>query len=243
MGFSKFLFGTAGDAYSDAANRQNQYNTQYQTAVGNALSPYQQLTDVNQTRGLQQQFVNGLSNLNTDQYKVNAPQYNTSSVTDSDVQSLIDPNVAYQKQSAQKALESTSAGKGGLFSSGLGKSVATSDEQLSAQAYSNAYDKALAEKNRQNTIAQQQFGTNTNAGTYNLGMDTTGINAVGNAYQTMMEPMGVYSQGMMDLAGTQYGAQTGLSQQGMQNQAADTGYFGDLLNLGVTGAKSALLGA
>ena len=243
MGFSEFLFGTAGDAYSDAANRQNTYNTQYQSAVGNALAPYQQLSNVDQTQALQQQYVNGLSNLNTNQYKVNAPTYDTSSVTDTDVQSLIDPNVAYQKQSARKALESTSAGKGGLFSSGLGKSVATSDEQLSAQAYSNAYDKALAEKNRQNTITQQQFGTDTGAGTYNLGLDTTGVNAAGQAYTTMMEPLGVYSQGMMDLSGTQYGAQTGLSQQGMQSQAADTGYFGNLLNLGITGAKSALLGA
>ena len=230
--FSNWLFGTADTAGSDAAKRQQGYNQQYQSAVTSALQPYQALSDVDQTKDLQQQYIQGLSGLNTDQYKVSAPTYDTSSVSDTDVQSLIDPNVKYQKQSAREALESSAAGKGGLFSSGLGKSVATSDEELSAKAYNDAYNKALAEKNRQNTIAQQQFGTNTAAGTYNLGMDTTGINATGTAYNTMMEPLGTYSQGLMDMAGTQYGADTGLSQQQMQIQGQDTGMFNKLLGAG-----------
>lgn len=237
-GFTDWLFGTADTAYSDAAKRQQQYNQQYQGAVTQALQPYQELSNVGQTKDLQQQYVQGLSGLDTDQYKVSAPTYDTSSVSDTDVQALIDPNVEYQKKSARESLESSAAGKGGLFSSGLGKSVATSDEQLSAQAYNDAYNKALAEKNRQNTIKQQQFGTNTSAGTYNLGLDTTGINAAGQAYQTMMEPLGTYSQGLMDMAGTQYGAQTGLSQQGMQMQGADTGMFNTLLGAGANFAGS-----
>ena len=237
-GFSDWLWGTSDTAYSDAAKRQQQYNQQYQGAVTQALQPYQELSNVGQTKDLQQQYVQGLSGLNTDQYKVSAPTYDTSSVSDTDVQALIDPNVEYLKKSARESLESSVAGKGGLFSSGLGKSVATSDEQLSAQAYNDAYNKALAEKNRQNTIKQQQFGTNTSAGTYNLGLDTTGINAAGQAYQTMMEPLGTYSQGLMDMAGTQYGAQTGLSQQGMQMQGADTGMFNTLLGAGANFAGS-----
>lgn len=237
-GFTDFLFGTASNAGSDAAKRQNTYNQQYQSAVTSALSPYQQLSNVGQTQDLQQKYVQGLSGLNTDQYKVNAPTYDTTSVSDAEVQSLIDPNVEYQKQSAREALESSGAGRGGLFSSGLGKSVATSDEQLSAQAYDNAYNKALSEKNRQNAIKQQQFGTNSSAGTYNLGMDTTGINATGTAYNTMMEPLGTFSQGLMDMAGTQYGANTGLSQQQLQLQGQDIGMFNKLLGAGVDFAGS-----
>lgn len=231
-GFSDWLFGTADTAYDDAKKRQQGYNETYQGTVKQALQPYEQLMDAGKTKQLQNDYVGGLSNLDTTQYKVGAPTYDTSSVSDADVQALIDPNVAYQKESARRALESSAAGKGGLFSSGLGKQVATSDEQLSAQAYQSAYDKALAEKNRQNTIKQQQFGTDTTAGTYNLGMDTTGLNAKGTGYQTMMEPMGVYAQGMMDMAGTQYGADTGMSQQGMQVQGADTGMFGKILGAG-----------
>lgn len=231
-GFTDFMFGTADTAYKDAKKRQQGYNETYQGTVKQALQPYEQLMDVDKTKQLQNDYVGGLEGLDTQQYKVGAPTYDTSSVSDADVQGLIDPNVAFQKESARKTLESSAAGRGGLFSSGLGKSVATSDEQLSAQAYQSAYEKALAEKNRQNTIKQQQFGTDTTAGTYNLGMDTTGINAKGTGYQTMMEPMGVYAQGMMDMAGTQYGADTGVSQQGMQMQGADTGMFNKLLSAG-----------
>lgn len=230
--FTNWLFGTADTAGSDAAKRQKGYNATYQGKISEALQPYETLSDVNQTKDLQQQYVQGLSGLNTDQYKVSAPTYDTSSVSDTDVQSLIDPNVKYQKQSAREALESSAAGKGGLFSSGLGKSVATSDEELSAKAYNDAYNKALAEKNRQNTIAQQQFGTNTAAGTYNLGMDTTGINAAGTAYNSMLQPLETVTQGKMDAAGTQYGADTGLSQQQMQLQGQDTGMFNTLLASG-----------
>ena len=227
-GFSDWMFGTADTAYEDAKKRQQGYNETYQETVKQALQPYNTLTDVDKTKKLQDDYVGGLSGMDTQQYKVGAPTYDTSSVSDADVRELIDPNVAYLKESSRRALESSVAGKGGLFSSGLGKQVATSDEQLSAQAYQSAYEKELAEKNRQNTIKQQQFGTDTTAGTYNLGMDTTGINAKGQALTTMMEPIGVYAQNMMDMAGTQYGADTGMSQQGMQMQGADTGMFGKI---------------
>ena len=231
-GFSDWMFGTADTAYEDAKKRQQGYNETYQRTVKQALQPYETLTDVDKTKKLQDDYVGGLENLDTQQYEVGAPTYDTSSVSDDDVQRLIDPVVAYQKESARKALESSAAGRGGVFSSGLGKQIATSDEELSAQAHQLAYEKELAEKNRQNAIKQQQFGTDTTAGTYNLGMDTTGINAKGQALTTMMEPMGVYAQNMMDMAGTQYGADTGMSQQGMQIQGADTGMFNKLLSTG-----------
>lgn len=230
--FSDFLFGTADDAYSDAAKRQEEYNKQYQSSVTQALSPYQTLSDVGQTKDLQQQYISSLTGLNPSQYKTEAPTYDMSSATEAEIQAQIDPAVAYQKEEARKGLEATAAGKGGLFSSGLGKSVATSDEQLSAQARAKAQADVIAEKNRLNQIRQQQFGSGMQAGTYNLGLDTTGSQALGTAYGTMMEPLGIYSQGLMDMAGTQYGAQTGLSQQGMQIQGADTGYFGTLLGAG-----------
>ena len=229
---SDFLFGTYDEAYSDAARRQAGYNKEYEGSVTQALDPYKQLTDVDQTKQIQQDYVGGLTGMDTDQYKVGAPTYDRSGVTAEGIQALIDPNLKFQQKAARESLESSAAGKGGLFSSGLGRDVATSAEQLSAQAWDQAYQKDLAEKNRQNAITGQQFATDTAAGTYNLGLDTTGLQAKGTALDTMMQPMGAFSQGMMDLAGTKYGAQTGMSQQGMQIQGADKGYFGDILSAG-----------
>lgn len=237
-GFSDWLFGTADTAYSDAAKRQKTYGTEYEDSVTKALDPYKQLTDVGKTKQIQQDYVDGLTGMDTTQYKVDAPTYDRSGVTAEGIQALIDPNLKFQQQNARESLESSAAGKGGLFSSGLGKQVATSAEQLSAQAWDQAYQKELAEKNRQNDITAKQFSTDTSAGTYNLGLDTAGLQAKGLALNTMMQPMGAFSQGMMDLAGTKYGAQTGLSQQGMQMQGADTGMFNTLLGAGAQGAGS-----
>ena len=114
-GFSYWMFGTADTAYEDAKKRQQGYNETYQGAVKQALQPYEQLMDVDKTKQLQDDYVGGLSNLDTTQYKVGAPTYDTSSVSDADVQALIDPNVAYQKESARRALESSAAGKGGRW--------------------------------------------------------------------------------------------------------------------------------
>lgn len=224
-----FLFGTAGNAVSDATKRQRGINQNYQNQVFGALEPYNALTDVGQTQQLQQDYVSGLTGLNPSEYKVNAPTYDTSSATDAEIQAAIDPNVKYQQEAAIDALESTAAGKGGLFSSGLGKDVATTTEELNAKAYNKAKQDVIAEKNRQNQIASNQFNANTTAGTYNLGLDQTGVNATGQAYNTMMQPLETKTQTLFDLANTQYGANTGLSQQQLQSQAANRGYFGDLL--------------
>ena len=47
-----------------------------------------------------------------------------------------------------------------------------------------------------------------------------------------MDPINTKAQGTMDMAGTLYGSQSGMSQQQMQGQMADTGYFGDILGAG-----------
>lgn len=237
-GFTDFMFGTADRAYSDTATRQKGYDTEYATSITEALQPYQDLTDPVRAKQLQDEYISGLTGLDTNKYKVATPTYDTSKVTSDEVQAMLDPKVKYQKEKAIDALESTAAGEGGLFSSGLGKEAATTSEELDAQNWETGFNRVLAEKNRQNQIKQQQFGTGTAAGTYNLGLDTTGINAKGTGFNALMEPQSTVTQGMMDLAGTKYGANTGISQQGMQVQGADTGYFGDILSGAVTGFKA-----
>lgn len=227
------IFGTAGDAIPEAMTRQEAINKQYQDAASGALSPYAELGNFGRLSQLQQDYLSNLTNMDTDQYKVTNPILDRSNPL-ANVQQYIDPNVAYQQEAATKALESTAAGKGGLFSSGLGKQVATTNEQLAAQAYNDAYNKALNEANRQNQLTQTGFSNQMQAGQYNFGLDQAGTGALGTAYNTVLDPFNTYSQGLFDIAGTQYGAETGLNQQALQAKAADKGIFGEVL--GVVGS-------
>ena len=47
-----------------------------------------------------------------------------------------------------------------------------------------------------------------------------------------MDPINTRAQGTMDIARTMYGSQSNMSQQQMQGQMADTGYFGNILSAG-----------
>ena len=229
--FSDLLFGTRGSAVSDAQKKQQGINTQYQTAINEAVDPYKQLTDVGQTKQRQSDLVDGLSGLNTDQYKTNAANLQTGNVL-GDVSAFLDPSIAYQQEQAQKGVESSAAGKGGLFSGAAGQEIADTTQKIASQGWGDAYDRANAAQQQANQTAIQQQQANQSAGAYNLGMDTSKLGAQEQAYNTMMEPMGAFSQALMDTAGTQYGAQTGMTQQALQAQAADKGYFGDILGAG-----------
>ena len=229
--FSDLLFGTSGSAVSDAQKKQQGINAQYQGAIASAIDPYKQLTDAEQTKALQQGLVGGLSGLDTDQYKTQAAQLQTGNVL-GDVESYLDPSIAYQQEQAQKGVEASAAGRGGLFSGAAGQEIADKTRRMAEQDWGQAYDRANAAQQTANQTALQQQQAQQSAGQYNLGMDTSRLGAQEKAYSAMLEPMGAYSQALMDTAGTMYGSQTGLNQQALQAQAADKGYFSDLLGFG-----------
>lgn len=235
--FSDILFGSSGSAVSDAQKKQQGINEQYQGAITSAIDPYKQLTNAQQTQELQQGLVGGLTGLNTDQYKTQAAQLQSGGVLN-DVSGYLDPSIEYQQQQAQKGVESSAAGRGGLFSGAVGQEIADKTRSIAEQGWGQAYDRANAAQQTANQTALQQQQAQQSAGQYNLGMDTSKLGAQEQAYNTMLEPMGAYSQALMDTAGTMYGSQTGINQQALQAQAADKGYFSDILG---TGAK--LLGA
>lgn len=235
--FSDILFGTSGSAVSDAQKKQQGINEQYQGAITSAIDPYKQLTNAQQTQELQQGLVGGLTGLNTDQYKTQAAQLQSGDVLN-DVSGYLDPSIEYQQQQAQKGVESSAAGRGGLFSGAVGQEIADKTRSIAEQGWGQAYDRANAAQQTANQTALQQQQAQQSAGQYNLGMDTSKLGAQEQAYNAMLEPMGAYSQALMDTAGTMYGSQTGINQQALQAQAADKGYFSDILG---TGAK--LLGA
>lgn len=226
--FSDILFGTSGSAVSDAQKKQQGINEQYQGAITSAIDPYKQLTNAQQTQDLQQGLVGGLTGLNTDQYKSQAAQLQSGDVL-GNVQGYLDPSMEYQQQQAKKGVESSAAGRGGLFSGAVGQEIADKTRSIAEQGWGQAYDRANAAQQTANQTALQQQQAQQSAGQYNLGMDTSKLGAQEQAYNTMLEPMGAYSQALMDTAGTMYGSQTGLNQQALQAQAADKGYFSDIL--------------
>ena len=229
--FGDWLFGTSGDAISDATKRQQGLDTAYEGKVNTALAPYEQLSDLQGATEAQKAYTSGLMNMDTDQHKVQAANLNTGNAL-GDVNKFMDPSLNYQMEQATKQVESSQAGKGGLFSGAAGKSIAGATQKIAEQGWSDDYNRAnnALQQSNQAKLQQQQAGQS--AGTYNLGLDTTGLQAKGQAYQTLMEPISTVAQGKMDMAGTMYGSQSGMSQQQMQGQLADTGYFGDLLGFG-----------
>ena len=229
--FGDLLFGTSDSAVSDATKRQQGIDKTYEDKVTGALQPYDQLSDLQGATEAQKAYTSGLMNMDTDQYKTQAANLNTGNAL-GDVGSFMDPSLNYQMESATKQVESSQAGKGGLFSGAAGKSIAGTTQKIAEQGYSDAYNRAnqALQQSNQAKLQQQQAGQS--AGTYNLGLDTTGLQAKGQAYNTLMEPINTRAQGTMDMAGTMYGSQSGMSQQQMQGQMADTGYFGDILGAG-----------
>lgn len=229
--FGDFLFGTSDSAVSDATKRQQGIDTAYEGKVNTALAPYEQLSDLQGATEAQKAYTSGLMDMDTDQYKVQQANLNTGNAL-GDVSSFMDPSLGYQMDQATKQVESSQAGKGGLFSGAAGKSIAGATQEIAEQGYSDAYNRANQALQQSNAAKLQQQQAGQSAGTYNLGLDTTKIGAAGQAYNTLMEPISTVAQGKMDTAGTIYGSQSGMSQQQMQGQMADTGYFGDILGFG-----------
>lgn len=229
--FGDLLFGTSDSAVSDATKRQQGIDKTYEDKVTGALQPYDQLSDLQGATEAQKAYTSGLMNLDTDQYKTQAAQLNTGNAL-GDVNSFLDPSLGYQMENATKQVESSQAGKGGLFSGAAGQSISNATQKIAEQGWGDAYTRAnqALQQSNQAKLQQQQAGQS--AGTFNLGLDTTGLEAKGQAYNTLMDPINTRAQGMMDMAGTTYGSQSGMSQQQMQGQMADTGYFGDILGAG-----------
>lgn len=229
--FTDWMLGTSGDAISDATKRQTGIDTAYEGKVNKALAPYEQLSDLQGATEAQKAYTSGLMGMDTDQYKTQAAQLNTGNAL-GDVNSFMDPSLGYQMDQATKQVESSQAGKGGLFSGAAGKSIAGATQKIAEQGWGDAYNRANQALQQSNAAKLQQQQAGQSAGTYNLGLDTTGLQAKGQAYNTLMEPISTVSQGQMDTAGTIYGSQSGMNQQKMQGQLADTGYFGDILGFG-----------
>ena len=147
-----WLFGTAGTAQKDATNRQNGITSNYTQGVEEAMQPYQQLTDVGKTQQLQGDYVAGLENLNTNQYKTGPAQLQTGNVL-GDVNKFMDPSLNFQMDQATKQVESSQAGKGGLFSGAAGNAIAQTTQNIAQQGWGDAYARANQAQQQGNQTA------------------------------------------------------------------------------------------
>lgn len=234
-------------AYDKYMKEMEAAKTGYTGAVSTATQPYSQLAEQGNYANRYQQYLDSLSGLDTEQYKVTGAQ--TSEINPLDaVSSYIDPNVAYQQEAARKGIEESAAGKGGLFSGAAGSKIATSQEELAAKAWNDAMTQAqnVQEAENQRRLAQQTASQQ--AGTYNLGLDTTKSQALGTAYETAINPLNTVTQANLSTAGTVYGADTGAAgagyNYGMQNANRPSGWeqlVGTVGQLGQTAAKVAPL--
>ena len=238
-----------GNAEQEAQAAYDKYMQEMQAAKGaytgsvdTAMQPYRGLAEQGDYANRFQQYLDSLSGLDTEQYKVQAAQ--TSEINPLDaVSSYIDPSVKYQQEAARKGIEESAAGKGGLFSGAAGSKIATSQEELAAKAWNDAMAqaKSVQEAENQRRLAQQT--AEQSAGTYNLGLDTTKSQALGTAYETAINPLNVVTQTDLSKAGTVYGADTGAAgagyQYGMQmaNQPSGWEQFTGVLKSGSQAAK------
>ena len=74
--FTDWMFGTSGDAISDATKRQTGLDTAYEGKINTALAPYEQLSDLQGATDAQKAYTSGLMDMDTDQYKVQQANLN-----------------------------------------------------------------------------------------------------------------------------------------------------------------------
>lgn len=243
--FMDTLFGTADTAASDAAKRQQGITSAYKTGVSKALSPYSSLASSADQQGLFSNYLAGLTSSNPSQYAVSANDYALSApdVSASAVQSYLDPSIDYQTKQATGSVEASQAGKGGLFSGAAGKEISSTAQDIAKTGWENAYNKARTAGLDANTAASGNFGQALQAGQFANLLGQQGVENLGTAYSTAMEPLNTSTQSQLDMLNTLFGTQSGLNQQQMQGQFADTGLFSSLLNAGVNLGSKAMAGA
>lgn len=234
--------GEARDAYNKYMKEMGAAKTGYTGTIDTAMDPYADLAEQGDYAGRYQQYLDSLSGLDTEQYKVTGAQTQAINPLDA-VSSYIDPNVKYQQEAARKGIEESAAGKGGLFSGAAGNKIATSQEQLAAQSWNDAMKQAqgVQESENQRRLAQQN--AEQSAGNFNLGLDTTKMGALGTAYETSINPLNTVTQANLTKAGTVFGADTGAAganyQAGMQKAMQPSGWETFASTLGQVGEAAA----
>lgn len=224
------VLGTADSAISDAMKRQHGIDTEYQQQVQSALTPYQQLANGVDTSQYFRDYLSGLTGSNNQQYAVDASQYQQTApdVSAATVQGYLDPSINYQMDTAQSGVEASAAGKGGLFSGAAGQDISNARQAIAQQGWSDAFGRARQAGLDANSATGSNFAGLMAANQFNQGLAQQDLTNRGTAFETAMQPTSAISQANLDMANTMYSGKTGLSQQQMQGQLADTGLLANV---------------
>ena len=147
-----------------------------------------------------------------------------------------DPSYKTRMQAGLDAIEGSAAARGGLFSGATGKALTQYGQDLASQEYANAYNRAALERQNQQQAYNTAYGQNL--------QDQQ--QAYNQAYQTAGLQSGLYNQGVQnELAqqGQLYNQYSGIASMGQQAAGALGGYGSQAAqNIGQynTGAASAL---
>jgi hypothetical protein len=231
MSIKDFIFGTSGDAYSDAVSRQTGTNQNFRGDVGQALQPWEALAGSVDSPAIFQEYIRQLQAQDPSQFGVS---YDPVAYQDplSRVNEFLDPSIQFQTDQARRGVEASAAGRGGLFSGATGRDISEATRQVAETGWGRAFDRAQAEDEARRNASLQNLSGGINAGTFNLGLQNTSLDRLGRATETALTPQSMATQGRLDLASQLFGTSSGLNQQGMAIQGQDKGIFGDLVRGG-----------
>ena len=231
-----FMFGTAGDAYSRADDRQTGIDTQYQQGIQKLATPYQDLAATQDQSALLNEYINGLKNTDLTQYNIDPSKYAgdyKGADTLASVESYLQPKMVKNAiDAANTAIEGAAANKGGLFSGATGQAISKNSADMAQKYWVDAYDRANAANIQEDTALNQNFNQAHNANQLGAKNTTANLANKGLAYEASMDPLDTYTQMLADLYGTKYASKTNLNMGGMQAQMADTGFFDTLMATG-----------
>ena len=226
---NNWMFGTADEAYSEAKSRQTDIENEYEKNIKGIANQYQNIAGAANQKDLLSDYISGLQGTDFTASNIDASKYAgdySGKDTLASVSDYLDPSMDYSINAANKAIEGSAAGKGGLFSGATGQAISDNTSDMANKYWSDAYNRANAANMQEDATKNVNFNQALGAGQFNVGNQASNLAGLGKAYEASMDPMDTYSQMMSDMYGTKFGSQTNLNMGGMQNQMADRGLIG-----------------
>lgn len=214
--------------------------TRYGAGVDGVKQGYNALGGLEQTVGAQTAYQGALGDLDPTKYNVTAPTYDTTKTLDV-VNQYLDPSMDLAIKKAGDQIQSSAAGRGGLYSGATGDALSQSASDIASQYWGQAFDRAQGELNRGNAITGQQFNSDMTAGKYNLGLDEANIGLKKASYDDYMGNFDTANQLELDKLATIFGVDTQTAQAMLEagmGEGTDGGFMNNLLGA-VEGAGTA----
>ena len=148
------------------------------------------------------------------------------------VNNYLDPSIAQMQQDAANQMSAQYGGQGSLFSGAAGKGIAGEVGRIGQQGWGAAFDRAMQDNNRINSLGQQQFNNQMSMDQFN--------NAA--RQQNFVNQFGVNNQNFAnqnDIQGTVLGQKANAANATAQLQASQKSPWDYLMDVGKLGVGAA----